>query len=790
MINLSDYTVIEHLGHGAMGSVEKVRGADGKIYALKTLSPQLASEKGYVKRFKREAEIAIQLTHPNVVRVIGVGSGENDIPFILMEYVEGQTLDQIMDERGMDNADSDITIIDDEETVASSIVEPRGDKPEIKTFTPEETIKLGRQIAGVLQSAYDLDLLHRDIKPQNIMIDKRGNAKILDFGIAKELSGVYTALSLTGQAIGTPAYMSPEQYTGSKEIDIRSDLYSLGCTMYHMLTGRLPFRGATLTAMVNLHMNTYAEPVNKVNPECPLNLSQVIDRLLAKKPEDRHNTPAELIEDLNRVERGEVPLKVHKVKKSVKHNPVIPWLFAAVAAVAVTICFVIYDVRRSGNAGLEIDNAVIDAKQLCVKHDYDAAKTVLDGVINKYAGTEPDKIEKVKKQRRDIVSSQAEYLNKLASEKELAEQKRLKDLDRVKLMHEYTRKALRIAGDKARGIEAYKMINLAFSNSKTVAERSRALEQEKVRIEYDRQQNFKALDYIDKAYRLCSMSSERKEIAAAEKDVKGLLDKSDHEFMKLRCVSKVQSPVAKPPVLPKTGSGWTVPGLNMKLVYVPAGKFKMGTKENGSAHSVVLEKGFWLGKYEVSQAEYEKLIGGNSVKTQNPKFPVMNVSWHDAMKYCRLLTEREQKAGRLPEGYIYRLPTEAEWEYAARSGGYDKFSGSNRIEHVAWYYGNSFSKPHEVGTLEANELGLHDMSGNVWEWCLDSCDDSEDKSVVTNTYKDNIKNPLNENGKYRINRGGSWSSLTKNCFVSNRRAKLPETKSEVIGFRVAMAPEQ
>jgi serine/threonine protein kinase len=414
---IGKYEIVEHIGHGAMGSVEKVRSTDGRILALKTLSPLLAQDGDYVKRFKREAEIAIQLSHPNVVRVYELGEDDNGLPYIIMEYIEGKTLDEIMHDRGLLTiGDTAITLADvADETVKSSIVYKRGSTktsgPQANTFTTEETIRLGRQVSGVLQSAYDLNLLHRDIKPQNIMIDKRGNAKLLDFGIAKALDGVNSRLSLTGQAIGTPTYMSPEQFAGTSDIDIRADLYSLGCTMYHMLTGKPPFCGSSLTALANMHLNTFPPPAHKVNENCPLNLSQVVDRLLAKNPRDRHKTPAELIEDLNRVERGEVPLKLYKAKKSKKYNPLITWFYVMVTAILLIGGFIGYNVYRKGGAQIIISEAMSDAQQLAVKYNFDGAKDKLDTVIVEYSVDHPELVKNAETLRKKIIEQHGKWIS-------------------------------------------------------------------------------------------------------------------------------------------------------------------------------------------------------------------------------------------------------------------------------------------------------------------------------------------------------------------------------------------
>jgi len=248
-----------------------------------------------------------------------------------------------------------------------------------------------------------------------------------------------------------------------------------------------------------------------------------------------------------------------------------------------------------------------------------------------------------------------------------------------------------------------------------------------------------------------------------------------------------------PPLLKQLD--WIVPDLGMKLVYVTPGSFKMGAA-NGEidekpVHKVIISKAYWIGKYEVTQNEYELIMKTNPSYHKNANRPVECVSWNNAKKFCKKLNRRERKAGRLLAGYKYRLPTEAEWEYAARGGnkgdGYE-YSGSNDIDKVAWYGPNSDKQTHAVGTKAANEIGIHDMSGNVWEWCLDSCNKSGVVcGLVTDTYKNGIKDPFC-NSSYHVFRGGGWYRNKKLCRVANRAGNSPDRKLYYLGFRIVLGP--
>jgi len=232
----------------------------------------------------------------------------------------------------------------------------------------------------------------------------------------------------------------------------------------------------------------------------------------------------------------------------------------------------------------------------------------------------------------------------------------------------------------------------------------------------------------------------------------------------------------------------------MVLLPIEPGSFMMGSpedevgrfKDEVPQHSVTLTHPFWLGKFPVTQAEYEKVMGNNPSLFNGERRPVEWVSWNEAMEFCRLLTERARNEEHLPTGYEFRLPTEAEWEYCCRAGSSSAycFDGDREmLSDYAWYDENSESETHKVGLKQANAWGLHDMHGNVWEWCLDKVE-----GYTEYDRKEDVVDPLSASGQFRVSRGGSWGLTGWNCRSNGRLPSEPAHRNDGIGFRVCLAP--
>jgi len=302
------YEIIEELGKGGMGKVYRVE--DKKIkeeVALKLIKPEIASDKKTIERFSNELKMARKIAHRNVCRMYDLGE-EKGAHYITMEYVPGEDLKSFIRRAGPLNSG--------------------------------KTLFIAKQVCDGLAEAHRLGVIHRDLKPQNIMIDKEGNARIMDFGIARSITG--KGITGAGVMIGTPEYMSPEQ-AEVKEVDQRSDIYSLGVILYEMVTGRVPFEGETPLGIAMKHKSEMPKDPRELNAQIPEDLSRVILRCMEKDKEKRYQSAGEVRSELSRIEEG-IPTteRIEPKRKPTTSKEITvtfkrPWIMIAVLVVAVIV---------------------------------------------------------------------------------------------------------------------------------------------------------------------------------------------------------------------------------------------------------------------------------------------------------------------------------------------------------------------------------------------------------------------------------------------------------------------
>jgi eukaryotic-like serine/threonine-protein kinase len=285
------YSLRDPLGSGGMAEVFLAyEGVLERDVALKILKEQYADDPGFVERFRREAQSAASLNHPNIVHIYDWGGTENgEVSYIAMEYASGGTLEDRILEDG--------------------------------ALPPRTAAEVASQIAEALGFAHERGVIHRDIKPQNILLNALGDAKVTDFGLARVAYS--TSLSQTSLVLGTASYMSPEQAMGGPT-DPRSDLYSLGVVLYEMLTGELPYEGDSSVTIAVKHVIEPPRAPGEVNSEVPEGISALTQKLLAKDPGDRYRSATQLIEDLRRVRDGLPPAFADAAGQGATDRAVLP----------------------------------------------------------------------------------------------------------------------------------------------------------------------------------------------------------------------------------------------------------------------------------------------------------------------------------------------------------------------------------------------------------------------------------------------------------------------------------
>jgi serine/threonine protein kinase/formylglycine-generating enzyme required for sulfatase activity len=637
------YKLLKLLGEGGMGAVYLAHDEQlDRNVALKIPNFETGEKSQVLARFNREARSAAALRHANICPVHEVGEIDG-VPYLTMAFIEGKPLSQFEQD-----------------------------------LNPRQVALLVRKLALALQEAHRQGIIHRDLKPDNIMMDRRGEPIIMDFGLARRSRGEAVRLTQSGAALGTPAYMPPEQVQGKlDDMGPPSDIYSLGVILYELLAGRLPFSAGDAMAMLSQVLLDEPPPPSQFRPDLDRALDAICLKAMAKKTVDRYASMADMATALADYLRGspqQAPPPVSAPPPS-KSAP------ATISPKAPG-----YQVSQMG--GL-----------------------------------------------RSVAQLRAEIPERTAPE--APSRRRRKRKSRSRGMPIW----LWVAGG---GVLAVVLVVIGF-------------------LVFSRP-NHAATD------------SERTQPVVQQT--------ATHPQ-----TTKLANNAPKPVSLAES---W-----GMKFVHVPAATFWMGAPGKDSQHVVRIDKDFEMAVFTVTQEQWQSVMGNNpswfsrqgggkdKVKDISDadlkQFPVEMVSWNDVQEYLTKLNEREKG-----NGWRYRLPTEAEWEYACRAAAASKEESSfrfyfdqptNEIDPTKANYdcaapdghpakGVPLGRTCKVGMYRPNRLGLHDMHGNVVEWCED----------------------LFEGGPDRVARGGGWRCNSVVCSAGFRNHTPPTDRLDYLGFRLVRVP--
>lgn len=689
-----EYRVLDKLGQGGMGVVFKAEHRRMKrVVAVKMISAAAMESPDAVKRFYREVEVAAKLNHPNIVQAYDASEYEG-IHYLVMEYVEGKDL--------------------------GALVKERGPLPLV------QAVECIVQAARGLEYAHKQGVVHRDIKPANLLVDRQGTVKILDMGLAR-LGGVVDEatrdrLTQSDQVMGTLDYLPPEQALDTHRADARADVYSLGCTLYRLLTGHAAYTGDTVMQILLAHRESAIPSLCRARSDVPPPLDAAFQKMVAKKPDARQQTMTAVIDDLERC------------------------LGKRAGAVQ--------SLAEQSNMG---DQALQDALSFLK--------------VESRAGTAT-----VGKTKADPALQQTlTYQAGAETSRQLDTPPRVSTASR--------RKKVLVAAIGL-GLLGLIVILAMF-----------------LRIRH-REQKPTAWREPAKSKVTVLKSDERAEAAEAGAPPPAV---APFDAAKAKQHQEAWAKYLGVPV------EWTN-SIGMKFVLIPPGEFDMGStpEEIKSAmeqvrqasrpemelqrishetkHRVRISRPFRMGMYEVTQREYQQVMNVNpsdsspgaeakprATGRDTSRCPVQGVSWDDAQEFCRRLSamNAEQSARNL-----YRLPTEAEWEYACRAGTNTKwFFGDDEEELPAHCWSNPAVRA-PVGQTRPNPWRLFDCYGNVAEWCQDVFQvDYYQRSPAVDPQASGseISRPI---------RGGQSFLPELYCCSARRMSMVRDHAEKKVGFRV------
>lgn len=708
------YVLERRLGEGGMGVVYKAHHKFLKTTrAIKTIKLDLiGNDASFVKRFHQEAMAAAAIGHPNIIAVLDYGLLEEKIPYIVMEFVEGVSLETLIINK--------------------------------TRFTPEEALEYMQVITSALAAAHKHGIVHRDLKPLNIMIESGGTVReqirILDFGLAKikasDLFGSFVAAKTVG-IVGSPAYMAPEQWSG-EETDRRCDVYSLGIILHEMLTGDVPFKGSNIPSIMKKHLMTppppLASPESGISPE----VEKVVHRALEKQPETRTASVEDFIAELEQAVLHPAPLPKPKAKRR-----------STAKATSVA--------RRRKTSPIAAE--ALDSSGASVNADLNPQVSVSEEVV-----VAPVFAQDVSTLRPDVQSENTTA--KLPRPLPMASAK--ETLPKASEPAPGGAVESTSSEGNGKGSVATPTIKLPVPPPT-----ERRLPGRVVISQQSLVGNFVG-SFLKRRYALP---------VAAGVVVLGLIVLAAFFY---------SSKEAGPPGVQSQATG--AANNKREMVLIEGGTFTMGWNKGESQrgeHSVTVPS-FYIDKYEVTNAEYAEFVkdsgrpvpvinsgveegywkpwNGNNPPAGRERWPVANVSPKDVEAFAAWLSKRD--------GVVYRLPTEEEWEFAARNGPRNSlFPWGNSWEEGSANI-NQQSTPVNVGSFPegATQNGLQDMVGNVWEWTSSKAHYYNDRSVESS-----LKNA-------RVIKGGSFFEKIKSDF-SNATDRYwfghEDSKFPTIGFRLA-----
>ncbi|MET0356624.1 MAG: bifunctional serine/threonine-protein kinase/formylglycine-generating enzyme family protein [Cellvibrio sp.] len=789
-LQIPGYRIIRKINQGGMSTVYlAIQISVGRIVALKVMNPGLTSDPAFSERFQREATIVGQLSHPNIVAIYDIGRKE-DLNYIAMDYLPGGSVHDKM----------------------------------INGLTGEEALRVTKEVANALDHAHEKGYIHRDIKPENILFRADNSAVLSDFGVAKGIVGV-SRMTHVGTVVGTPHYMSPEQTRG-QTVDARSDLYSLGVVFFEMLTGALPYQGEDAVTIALKHISA---PI----PKLPLQYQayqRILEKFLAKDPNQRFQSGREISAAIDQLENAtRVPYITNSAPEDLSIMALIRALFSATASAISWRWKKLTNLRWTNAEGFhykktthdsvfgsEVAPTVFGARvhqqthinTLLVFNNRNIRKLIsilavlvflwcvlsvtVQSAFSTHANNWPQFLNSATRATANIFLPDESQENAVfvsnASSQAASQSSVQTSAD--------TTPAVAVANTNS-SEQASSQVSAIISQQSSSESSSLAPAAPTYALTIDTVPNdarIRLLNVPDRSKDGVELASGRYRIEVSKNGYKTKTDWIEIKGEPLKVNIELDVDLDAENISTKTITQASVSGGKNApaLVRIASGSYIMGDDSNmhtAPAHKVTINRAFAISKYEITFAEYDiyaqatnkPLPGDNGWGRDNR--PVIHVSWEDANAYAQWLSKTTGKK--------FRLPTEAEWEYAARAGSTDIFWWGNNEQDakgkancrrgcLSNFSGLFGSKTAPVGNYSPNAFGLYDTAGNVSEW-------------VQDCYSDNYSNVSSNGSAYeekqcqaRVVRGGSTKDNVQRLITSARDTFPPATMTETLGFRLVM----
>jgi formylglycine-generating enzyme required for sulfatase activity len=723
------YEILGICGHGGMGVVYRARqlGAN-RLVALKMIRAVEHASPTERLRFQIETEAVARLQHPHIVQLYEVGEVRGQ-PFFSLEFCDGGTLTEQLKKHWP---------------------------------TPREAAELIETLARALHYTHLRGVVHRDLKPGNVLLaGVERLPKITDFGLAKRIDAEARDVSQSGAVMGTAAYMAPEQAAGKvRDTGPAADVYALGALLYECLTGRPPFQAPTPLDILIQVVADEPVPPRRLQPHLPRDLETICLKCLRKEPEKRYASAEELANDLRHFQAGEPILArpvgaVERTWKWARRRPALAALLGVVLLALVSLAVL------SGNLIVLSGNLVVarndaDEKRQKAEQEADKAKKARDFLASIFDLSELEK--------KQGTFSPFQLLDRAAQRLpiEFADHPEL----RADLMATLEDARIGLGTPAAMLLEVRGVVELR--SRKGAAKQA--------------------------ARNVLLFPGDRLSLAADAHVRLVVLSDLHQEWL----AQGREATVGRQGCVPAEAVGRRSKDIMMTFVRLPKGTFYMGGGGGKAGRKTEIKEDFEIAVHAVTQGQWQAIMGNNpsafsrqgsnqgsvsGISEEELKlFPVEMVSWDDVQEFLKKLNEKER--GR---GYLYRLPTEAEWEYACRGGAtsekecsyhfyFDKPSNDLSSDQANFNGDYPFGKapkgkylgrPTRVGSYPPNKLGLCDMHGNVWQWCADL---------------------FEKGGSDRVYRGGSWSRYGTYCQAASRLRDPPANRYIDLGFRLARVP--